>query len=82
MQTTVLVKDQGDDGHRRHLRDLRDALEDRTPGLHKVPFIGRLFKRNTLDQNEGELLIFITPRILKDGQVAQVSTSAVQGAGK
>jgi type IV pilus assembly protein PilQ len=82
VQTTVLVKDQATTVIGGIYETFEARSEDRTPGLYKVPFIGRLFKRNTLDQTEGELLIFITPRILKDGQLAQVSTSAVQGAGK
>jgi type IV pilus assembly protein PilQ len=82
VQTTVLVRDQGTTVIGGIYETFDTRSEDRTPGLYKVPFIGRLFKRNILDQNEGELLIFITPRILKDGQVAQVNTSAIQGAGK
>ena len=41
------------------------SIEDRTPGLYRLPLLGWLFKR-TNDENESrELLIFITPRILK-----------------
>jgi type IV pilus assembly protein PilQ len=82
VQTTVLVKDQATTVIGGIYETFETRGEDRTPGLYKVPFIGRLFKRSSLDQTEGELLIFITPRILREGQVAQVSTSAVQGAGK
>jgi type IV pilus assembly protein PilQ len=38
---------------------------DRTPGLHKVPLLGWLFRRETLTDQSRELLIFITPRIIK-----------------
>ena len=38
---------------------------DRTPGLHKVPLLGWLFKRDTITDQSRELLIFITPRIIK-----------------
>jgi type IV pilus assembly protein PilQ len=82
VQTTVLVKDQATTVIGGIYETFSANQEDRTPGLHKVPFIGRLFKRNDLAETEGELLIFITPRILKEGQVAQVTTGAVQGAGK
>ncbi len=47
-----------------------------------MPFIGNLFKSKNSRQEEGELLIFITPRILKNGQMAQAETSAMAGAGK
>jgi type IV pilus assembly protein PilQ len=41
------------------------ANQGRTPGLHQIPLLGWLFKRDsTLEQNR-ELLIFITPRIVK-----------------
>ncbi len=41
------------------------AATDRTPGLGRIPFINWLFKRDSLNDSSTELLIFITPRILK-----------------
>jgi type IV pilus assembly protein PilQ len=41
------------------------ALNDRTPGLNRLPLLGWLFKRDTLNDQSTELLIFITPRIIK-----------------
>lgn len=38
---------------------------DRTPGLHRIPLLGWLFKRDTVTDSSTELLIFITPRIIK-----------------
>ncbi len=38
---------------------------DRTPGLYKVPLLGWLFKRDSVTDESRELLIFITPRIIK-----------------
>ena len=38
---------------------------DRTPGLGSVPLLKWLFKRDRIDDQSSELLIFITPRILK-----------------
>jgi type IV pilus assembly protein PilQ len=38
---------------------------DHTPGLHRVPLLGWLFKRERVEDSSRELLIFITPRILK-----------------
>ena len=40
------------------------SAQDRTPGLHRVPLLGWLFKRDTLADESRELLIFITPRII------------------
>jgi type IV pilus assembly protein PilQ len=41
------------------------AADDRTPGLHRIPLLGWLFKRETLSDESRELLIFITPRIVR-----------------
>jgi len=38
---------------------------DRTPGLGQIPLLKWLFKRDTVDDTNSELLIFITPRIIK-----------------
>ena len=38
---------------------------DRTPLLHRIPLLGWLFKRDAFQDESRELLIFITPRILK-----------------
>jgi type IV pilus assembly protein PilQ len=38
---------------------------DRTPGFGRVPFLNWLFKRDTINEQSTELLIFITPRIIK-----------------
>jgi type IV pilus assembly protein PilQ len=39
--------------------------QDRTPGLNRVPLLGWLFKRNEFTDESRELLIFITPKILR-----------------
>jgi type IV pilus secretin PilQ/predicted competence protein len=41
------------------------AANDRTPGLSRLPLLGWLFKRDTITDQSTELLIFITPRIIK-----------------
>jgi type IV pilus assembly protein PilQ len=38
---------------------------DKTPGLGNVPLLKWLFKRDRVDEANTELLIFITPRIIK-----------------
>jgi type IV pilus assembly protein PilQ len=42
------------------------STNDRTPGLGRVPLLKWLFKRDTINEENRELLIFITPRIIKD----------------
>jgi type IV pilus assembly protein PilQ len=44
----------------------RDA-ENKVPYLGDIPVVGRLFKQTTTKDNKDELLIFVTPRILKEG---------------
>ncbi len=44
----------------------RDA-ENKVPVLGDIPILGRLFKSTTKMDNKDELLIFVTPRILKEG---------------
>ena len=41
------------------------SAQDRTPALYRLPLLGWLFKRDTTAEDSRELLIFITPRILK-----------------
>jgi type IV pilus assembly protein PilQ len=41
------------------------TTNDRTPVLHRIPLLGWLFRRDTLTDTSRELLIFITPRILR-----------------
>ena len=38
---------------------------DRTPGLSRLPLLRWLFKRDAIEDHSRELLIFITPRIIK-----------------
>jgi type IV pilus secretin PilQ/predicted competence protein len=41
------------------------TVQDRVPSLHRIPLLGWLFKRDAVEDESRELLIFITPRILK-----------------
>jgi type IV pilus assembly protein PilQ len=41
------------------------ATQDRTPGLSRIPLLGWLFKRDAVIDSSEELLIFITPRIIR-----------------
>jgi type IV pilus assembly protein PilQ len=42
-----------------------DQGEDRVPGLANIPLIGNLFKNKSRREENEELLIFITPRVIK-----------------
>ena len=41
------------------------ATNDRTPGLNRVPFFKWLFQRDSVTDTNTELMIFITPRIIR-----------------
>jgi len=41
------------------------STNERTPFLYKIPLLGWLFKRDSVTDESRELLIFITPRILR-----------------
>lgn len=43
----------------------QQSVQDRTPLLYRIPLLGWLFKRDALTDESRELLIFITPRILR-----------------
>jgi type IV pilus assembly protein PilQ len=40
--------------------------QSRVPLLHEIPIIGNLFKSHSLNTTHDELLIFITPRIVRN----------------
>jgi type IV pilus assembly protein PilQ len=39
--------------------------QDRTPAMYRIPLLGWLFKRDQVEDSSVELLIFITPRIIR-----------------
>jgi len=41
------------------------ANQERTPGLYRLPLLGWLFKKNTVEDESRELLIFLTPKIAR-----------------
>ncbi len=45
----------------------RREAENKVPWIGDVPVLGRLFKSTNKSDNKDELLIFVTPRILREG---------------
>jgi len=41
--------------------------ETKVPGLGNIPGIGALFRNRGVENNNAELLIFVTPKILHEG---------------
>ncbi|MCB1032542.1 MAG: type IV pilus secretin PilQ [Acidobacteria bacterium] len=64
-QTRVIVRDGGTTVIGGIYEVSTDQGQDRVPGLANIPLLGHLFKnKRRLDENK-ELLIFITPRVVK-----------------
>lgn len=63
--TTVLVPN-GDTTVIGGIYNSREASSSsKTPWLHRIPLVGWMFQTNTSAEDQDELLIFITPKILK-----------------
>jgi type IV pilus assembly protein PilQ len=41
------------------------STQERTPALYRLPLLGWLFKKNTVEDESRELLIFLTPKIAR-----------------
>jgi type IV pilus assembly protein PilQ len=48
----------------------KSERQSRLPYLHRVPFLGNLFKSNEFSDSRKELLIFVTPRVVQTPTVA------------
>jgi type IV pilus assembly protein PilQ len=67
VQTRVLVADGGTTIIGGISESIDRKTMERTPLLHRIPLLGNLFKQRDDLSASDELLVFITPRILKDG---------------
>lgn len=64
-QTRVIVRDGGTTVIGGIYKVSTDQGQDRVPGLANIPVIGHLFKNRRREDDNEELLIFITPRVIK-----------------
>ena len=64
-QTRVIVRDGGTTVIGGIYKVSTDQGQDRVPGLANIPVLGYLFKNRRRDDSNEELLIFITPRVIK-----------------
>ncbi len=71
IQTQVLVKDGQTVVLGGIMETERRDSEKKVPGLGDVPIIGNLFKSKSRINNRDELLIFVTPKILREGSVME-----------
>jgi type IV pilus assembly protein PilQ len=64
-RTRVMVRDGGTTVIGGIYKVTEDRGEDRVPGLANIPVLGYLFKNKRRSDENEELLIFITPRVIK-----------------
>jgi len=64
-KTTVTIPDGGTTVIGGIYRTEDSITRDKVPFLHKIPILGNLFKSSARKRENRELLIFITPRIIK-----------------
>jgi len=64
-KTTVMIKDGGTTVIGGIYRTEDSITKERVPFLHKIPILGALFRNSARTRQNRELLIFITPRIIK-----------------
>ncbi len=48
----------------------QNNVVDKVPFLGDLPYVGRLFRRDVLQEKKSELLVFLTPRIMSDQAIA------------
>jgi type IV pilus assembly protein PilQ len=64
-RTRVIVRDGGTTVIGGIYKVSTDQGEDRVPGLANIPILGHLFRNHRRNDENEELLIFITPRVIK-----------------
>jgi type IV pilus assembly protein PilQ len=64
-QTQVMVKDGGTTVIGGIYQITDNNSQNRIPFLYQLPIIGNLFKNRNISRRHDELLIFITPRVVK-----------------
>ena len=45
-------------------------ITDKVPFLGDLPYLGRMFKRDVVQDSKNELLVFLTPRIMNNQAIA------------
>ena len=64
--TTVIVENGGSAVLGGVFEGEKSSFQNRVPWFHKIPFIGWMFKNDRKVNNELELLVFITPNVIKE----------------
>ena len=67
INTNVLIEDGGTIVLGGLIRDTQTSGEQRVPFLGRIPIIGEVFKTRSAKKTKTNLMVFIQPRILRDG---------------
>lgn len=65
VETKILVRDGGTTVIGGVYKMTQNEQRNQVPGLSKIPVVGNLFKQRQISEQNDELLIFLTPRIVK-----------------
>jgi general secretion pathway protein D len=76
INTNVLIEDGGIVVLGGLVRDSASRGESRVPYLGRIPIIGELFKTRNRKRDKTNLMVFIRPKILRDGLASAIATDA------
>lgn len=77
-QTQLLMKDGETVVLGGLLKDVKSKETIGIPFISKIPLLGNLFKRETVDTEKIDLLIFISARVLKEGELSPEELAKLQ----
>ncbi len=80
INTTVLIEDQGIVVLGGLIRDSKIDGETRVPFLGRIPVIGEAFKSRNSKRQKSNLMVFIRPKILRDGMQTAIETNSKYNA--
>jgi general secretion pathway protein D len=76
VNTNVLIEDGGIVVLGGLIRDSATRGEQRVPYLGRIPLLGELFKTRSRKRDKSNLMVFIRPKILRDGVATAIATDA------
>jgi general secretion pathway protein D len=76
VNTNVLIEDGGIVVLGGLIRDSATRGEQRVPYLGRIPILGELFKTRSRKRDKSNLMVFIRPKILRDGVATAIATDA------
>lgn len=74
INTNVLIEDGGIVVLGGLIRDSATRGENRVPYLGRIPLLGELFKTRSRKRDKSNLMVFIRPKILRDGVATAIET--------